>query len=203
MLSDFLEYCSIQTPFIPLPCIHSTPNVHCTLYMFEMKLLHSFTILHQIPLQGDNQLLRGFSSRGGYAGGIVCHDFQCIRGTIGKVDVWDIHVRRVEQLRCLLLYGKHPSFVLYFRGQVRTVVSYFYKYRLGSFEDNCVIQLCTFLPTSFLSSPQVLRYSATSRLPSDHDSFESHSHAGYCVDLSSTSVVRANFCRMVHHERKP
>lgn len=35
-----------------------------------------------------------------------------------QVVVWSVHVRRVEQLGCVLLHGQHPASLLHFRRQV-------------------------------------------------------------------------------------
>lgn len=69
------------------------------------------------PLQRYNKLLCCLTGNGRHAGRPLCDDIQCICGAIRwQVDVWPIHVQRIQQPGCLLLHGKHIAFVLHIGG---------------------------------------------------------------------------------------
>lgn len=64
-------------------------------------------------IASNYQLFCGVAGHGRYAGGIVCHDIQCIAKFNRQMDVRTIHVQRLQQSGRVLFHSQHSTFVLY------------------------------------------------------------------------------------------
>lgn len=79
-------------------------------------------LMWRLPLslsfqQRYNKLLCCLTGDGRHAGGPLCDDIQCICGAFRwQVDVWPVHVQRVQQPRRLLLHGEHTASLLHIGG---------------------------------------------------------------------------------------